>query len=463
MVKSTPQKTHIIQHDYLIENPEWKCQEKSNYKIYQSGSHSKGNFIQLYVPNNPYRDEKGKTKAVMYLHGFALCMPKFYEQHLEELVQKGYYVFFPGFQKSEYPDDPETDGNKPEDNEKNLVDWSALKDFIKNTYKNISKGRVISFLRRITVAAIRLRFFLAIFVIIGLVYTIYSFIDHRYGRNLIKLIRTVRYSLFDSPSQWINSAMISSELAWNMLCSNNRELEIEEPDVYLFGHSLGGLLALSWVSYLPKDKPEVKSKFYPKQIIVADPAPNTSLGIPKTAMLVLKAFNSPFITGEIDIKKTGLNIDVPVAILHGDNDKLVPAKVWSKPSFITKKSNFDYIASLNKQIYFSLSNKIDYLFAFHNQAVTDTTYFEDNLFKKFGGVKHQPNAYNYEYIWSGLNLVIEKEVKASELLDKFPLKTIKVVDKLPEKAMSIKPIMITILAMIALYGLGYFIWKQAII
>jgi hypothetical protein len=102
MVKSAPQKTHIIQHDYLIENLEWKCQEKSNYKIYQSGSHSKGNFIQLYVPNNPYRDEKGKTKAVMYLHGFALCMPKFYEQHLEELVQKGYYVFFPGFQKSDY-------------------------------------------------------------------------------------------------------------------------------------------------------------------------------------------------------------------------------------------------------------------------------------------------------------------------------------------------------------------------
>lgn len=55
MVKAAPQKTHIIQDDYLIENSEWKFKEKSNYKIYQSGSHSKGNFIQLYVSNNPYR------------------------------------------------------------------------------------------------------------------------------------------------------------------------------------------------------------------------------------------------------------------------------------------------------------------------------------------------------------------------------------------------------------------------
>ena len=471
MVKSIPSKIDIPSQDSLTKEILWECEEKENYKVCQSGSHINSNFIQVYVPNHPYRDEKGKTKAVIYMHGFALCMPKFYEQHLEELVEKGYYVLFPGFQKSDYPDNPDSYEKISDKKQTELVNWSEIRKFIRETFKHLSKGRIISVLRRIIVAAFKIRLFLAISLIIGLIAVTYYFVDHRYGKNLIKLIRTVRYSLFQSPLQWMENAMTTTDNAWQMLCQNDSELAAAETDFYLFGHSLGGLLALSWISYLKQENPQgiteikstIKSKFYPQTIIVADPAPSTLLGIPKTVTLVLKILNSRLTRDAIKIRKTGRAIDVPVAILHGNDDKLVKPKVWVKTGLISKESNFDYIASADKKIYFSLSDKQEHLSAFHNQAVTDTKYFSDALFRKFGGVKHQANAYNHEYIWSGLNLVIENQVKASELLDKFPLKTIKVIDELPKKALNIKLVLIAVLSLMGLSGLGYFFWSQGII
>ena len=84
----------------------WEYIQKEGYKIYQSGSHIKGNFIRVLAPDSPYHDQQGKIKVIVYLHGFALCMPRFYEKHLEVLAAKGgYYVFFPDFQKSDYPED----------------------------------------------------------------------------------------------------------------------------------------------------------------------------------------------------------------------------------------------------------------------------------------------------------------------------------------------------------------------
>ncbi|MEP6500022.1 hypothetical protein [Microcoleus vaginatus] len=56
---------------------------KDGYKIYQSGSHIKGNFLQVFAPDAPYRDGEGKLRLITYLHGFALCLPKFYQSHLE--------------------------------------------------------------------------------------------------------------------------------------------------------------------------------------------------------------------------------------------------------------------------------------------------------------------------------------------------------------------------------------------
>lgn len=42
-------------------NSDWKIIEKDGYKIYQSGSHKNGNFIQLYAPT-PSEDAAGDDK-----------------------------------------------------------------------------------------------------------------------------------------------------------------------------------------------------------------------------------------------------------------------------------------------------------------------------------------------------------------------------------------------------------------
>lgn len=42
------------------------------------------------------------------------------------------------------------------------------------------------------------------------------------------------------------------------------------------------------------------------------------------------------------------------------------------------------------------------LVAFHNQAATSTLYYDDALFRSFGGLKHSANAYNVDYLWPAL-------------------------------------------------------------
>ena len=150
--------------------------------------------------------------------------------------------------------------------------------------------------------------------------------------------------------------------------------------------------------------------------------------------------------------------NIPVGIMHGADDKIVKPESWVKSSLFKTKTSFDYIASQQKKIYFSLSNKQNHppLVAFHNQAVTDTTYFDNALFKNVAGVKQEPNAYNFEYIWPDPDKVVKGEARADELLNEFPLETIDVKGASPPKPSFIKVIEL-IPAVLSLLGLGYWL------
>jgi hypothetical protein len=74
-----------------------KCFPKDGYCIFQGGSHAEGNFIRVYVPNSAALaagpgepDDTPPLKTLIYLHGFALSMPGFYDKHIEEFVKHGY-------------------------------------------------------------------------------------------------------------------------------------------------------------------------------------------------------------------------------------------------------------------------------------------------------------------------------------------------------------------------------------
>lgn len=288
-------------------------ERRDGYTVYQSGSHIRGNYIQVFVPHKPCFDTEGKRKLIVYLHGFALCLPQFYEAHLEELAKKGYYVFFPDFQKSDYPDSIEQRDLKASQKKRHLYFWYQMAIDTIRQRKTPSDDKFAQQTRkarefcRIRVAPNEpspikcLAIALAIITIILIVRLVYIFAPE-YRKNLVKLISTVGLSLLYSPIDWMESAVTLTSESWRILCEKNPELD-GDFDFYVFGHSLGGLLALSW-PYFVADFNRTKYNFLAKQILTADPAPSSLLGLPRIALFILRLFRSPFTSKPIEIKKT---------------------------------------------------------------------------------------------------------------------------------------------------------------
>ncbi len=435
--------------DYQIFWKEETPQDKPAYTIYQTGSHRDGNFVRIYVPKNPYQ-ENGRFKVITYLHGFSLCLPQFYEDHLKELVQKGYYVFFPDFQQSDYPDFTKADkqetakadekGTPKEDEQETATFRYWLSRFgvflIKLIFRGEIKKEKFKTITKVKDGFKRLKglqvsFSSLLFVVI--ISVLYLF-NQKVGKNLINMITSVVASLTNSPEEWLGFAIDSTAIAWDKLCKNStQELDLsqKEIDFYVFGHSLGGLLALSWPYYIHKNPKEEYQKFQPKQILTGDPAPDTAMGIPPNVLPILKFLRFPFATNKLDIQETGQYLNVPVGILHGNDDRIVPPTEWVKPPLCEQKGSFFETASTEKKIYFSLSNEKEKLKADHNQSVTNTDYYGDDFMAKFGGAKEGPNDYNYQYIWPALNAVIKHGVKANQLENNngFDLKDFQIVQE----------------------------------
>ena len=453
--------------------------EECGYSIYQAGSHLAGDFIQVYVPNKA-KTVGGKVIVITYLHGFALCLPKFYQEHLKCLACSGYYVLFPDFQNSYYPDDFESANQSSHEVEPNLrplrrafelvrgrvsaPDSEGIPQTAQSSQKQskaiarkLAKPKPLEYVR----AGLALA---AIILLIRIINLLTFAINKRYGKHLTTLIATVGVSLVHRPSEWANHAIDMTAIAWRKLEKDKPELADVELDFYVFGHSLGGLLALSWPHFLQQalEDPHNKSikdtlaKLKPQKILVADPAPSTAMGIPGFVVFFLKLFNVPFAEDPVTIAETGAALTgTQVGIMHGQDDKLVKPKAWIKPSLFKNKTNYESVGSHKKQIYFSQFDAEDNLLAFHNQAVTDTRYFDDALFKGFGGVKHHPNVYNYDYIWKGLNLVIEDNKDANKLLDYFKNKHFTVVKDVPTGIPILVERIIVAIAIISALVLAY--------
>jgi hypothetical protein len=405
--------------------PGWTCvcDDEHACTIWQRGCHENGNYLRVYVPDAAARAEQ-PLRAVLYLHGFALCMPSFYESHLLALAAEGYIVFFPDFQCSAYPSPAPGDPVPVREDLPRAGPWTsravrlavrpqgaaagpeALGDPGSGERGGAAAVPAVGDLRRVVLSLL----------LIELILMVIGWFRRTYAKNLSHLLWTVAMSLASSPKKWLAQALALVEAGWDDLATEPAYAHWRQaqPMVYGFGHSLGGLLSLS-LPWALRDEPA--ARFRPRVIVVADPAAASEMGIPRFAIAMLRLFGAPFTADPLRIQETGPQLCQPVAILHGAADVLVPPAQWVGP-IDGSRTNFSAIASQAKAIYFSCSSTP--LIAFHNQAVTCTRFYDDALFEFFGGVKHGANAYNTAYLWPGALALFGEQVQPQELLGALP-------------------------------------------
>lgn len=202
-----------------------------------------------------------------------------------------------------------------------------------------------------------------------------------------------------SPQGWLRGAIASVAGAYA-----RAGLDTAEVDTYLFGHSLGGLFALSWPAYIAGSS---AAGLMPLQVVAANPIPDSESLIPAPNRIMGQLLGS--FRDRVDIAATGGALRAPVAILHGDSDSLVPGRAWVEP--------FAAIASPAKRFYWSQSDDhgAPALDAGHAQATTNTRFLPDALVKmSLGGLGGEDNL-DWRYIWGGLDQVIRAGARADQL------------------------------------------------
>jgi len=225
----------------------------------------------------------------------------------------------------------------------------------------------------------------------------------RYSDSLPTTMGDLTRALFRpfpiSPQGWFDNAIAS------VLGAYERAKLVDSPlDTYLFGHSLGGLFALSWPAFA-HDK--VPAELMPRQILTANPIPDSESLIP-TPIRICGQMTGAY-ADRVDIATTGGDILVPVAILHGLGDILVPTNAWVRP--------FEAIASTEKRFYCSQndSHGLPALVADHIQAGIDTSFIPNVMATMSVGGVASENTLDWRYIWHALDQVIRQGVRADQL------------------------------------------------
>ncbi|WP_295881933.1 hypothetical protein [uncultured Thiohalocapsa sp.] len=112
---------------------------------------------------------------------------------------------------------------------------------------------------------------------------------------------------------------------------------------------------------------------------------------------------------DVDINVTGQALTMPVAILHGDADWVVPEAQWDTPFGATKTEH--------KRLFLSLTDThgCPGHYANHEQATTDTSFFPPLLALLLLDGVGAVDDLDWRYLWSALDRVIRDGVGADQL------------------------------------------------
>lgn len=202
-----------------------------------------------------------------------------------------------------------------------------------------------------------------------------------------------------SQQRWLKNALASVTDAYAR-CGFGPGTEV---DTYVYGHSLGGLFALSWPWSVTADG--APANLLPLQVVTADPIPSgTTPAIPGRLGRAWRRVQT-----DIDLQVTGTALTMPVAILHGDSDWIVPKGQWDTP--------FGWIATPHKRMVLSQTDThgCPGLFANHEQATTDTSFFSPLLATLLLDGVGTEDDLDWRYLWFALDRVIRDGARADQV------------------------------------------------
>jgi hypothetical protein len=176
------------------------------------------------------------------------------------------------------------------------------------------------------------------------------------------------------------------------------------PDLYLFGHSVGGLFALSW--------PFFNGVQGIKGILAADPIPATAslpswlLEGAREAAADVSTF--PFLAQPVKASQTGQGLNnIPVALLIGNSDLFVNVSDWQRI--------WPCLATDNKRIYLSQTDNYYGIYrcdaqraltAYHNQSVTNTLFYGADALQGLIGGAGLENDLRWRCVWAALDAML---------------------------------------------------------
>lgn len=160
--------------------------------------------------------------------------------------------------------------------------------------------------------------------------------------------------------------------------------QVQRDEIYLYGHSLGGLVALSW---------QANGGVPVRALVLSHPQVNSQEGIPSFVKGWLKIIEIPW-------QDMAPAISVPVVILNGEDDHLAPVSQSQKIlSLLTAApSKVLYVARHDGYGLPTLSPN-------HGAPLDDIKGLPDHL--KFFGISGERDALDYRFYFAGLDAVMD--------------------------------------------------------
>ena len=161
-------------------------------------------------------------------------------------------------------------------------------------------------------------------------------------------------------------------------------------NVTLYGHSLGGLLAIAWSS----------DAWSPKNIVLAEACVEAKAGIPSFVQGLVTIV-------EINWRAKITSIVCPVIILSGSDDTLATTSQAMDIYNNLANASFKVVYELQTDTYGSPDLKAD-----HMAPISDDGWMPDFIMNMFGG-DGEVDATDYRYYWTALDAALNDETRVT--------------------------------------------------